>query len=115
MKELHINITAEIENRIAKVRVVTGDFVFPFEGPATFTAEPTLFRATVVYFPASKTVTYELTRYAIKETGVVLEYETSGTLVPDSDKISATVERAIRRQFPLIYPALLSTLRSFFQ
>jgi hypothetical protein len=113
MKEIHAVITAEIEDRHAKVKVASGNFVFSFDGAVSYTGEPVLFSCTLVYFPSSKTVSYELTEHAIRGHGVVLLRETSGSLVPSAYSIMEA-EKQIRKSFPLYYPAIFTLIKSAF-
>jgi len=114
MKEIHLTLTAIVANRVAKVTVETGGMMFYLTGPVSI-VEPTetLYDGQIVYFPLTKTMSFEFTRKVYQD-GQLLVQSVSGSLLPNAEAAANEVHKALHREFPIIGPAIMLSLRRFF-
>lgn len=113
-KELHLTFEAIAFERRLLCRIETGNVNLRFDGMVE-TEHPveTCYNAVIVYFPSSKRLHFEFQKRVGGE--LLPENTFTGFVEPGTKEVAQTVERAILKEFPLIGPALMVGLRSYFR
>jgi hypothetical protein len=122
MKSLGLQFHVRVKNRMADVEIEMNAMVFRFNGPLSvpgpgteFSVVPDAYDGTLVYFPSTKVLNFELTASSIDADGGYHTVDTiSGALVPDAANLAKIVRERLSEEFPLIGPAIYQSLRRYF-